>query len=172
MLFVLVEGDDDERFFESVIKPLLEGIYISVRLWKYAQQNTKKIDSLLTSVKAMGGECIFMADINTAPCVTAKKERIRAQLRNVTEDRIVVVIKEIESWYVAGIDARNSQKLGIRFWQTTDEVTKEHFDNSIPKKFDSRIDFMVEILKCFSIETAKRKNRSFSYFLQKYLSDF
>jgi len=39
----------------------------------------------------------------------------------------------------------------------------------IPKKFTSRIDFMSEILKKFSIEIAKQKNNSFQYFVEKYM---
>jgi hypothetical protein len=79
-----------------------------------------------------------------------------------------VVIKEIESWYLAGLDDRSSKRLGTRYLNTTDNVTKEQFNDLIPKKFDSRIDFMQEILKCFHTETGKQKNTSFRYFLEKY----
>ena len=34
----------------------------------------------------------------------------------------------------------------------TDDLTKEDFNRLIPGKFDSRIDFMFEILKYFSID--------------------
>ena len=47
-------------------------------------------------------------------------------------------------------------------------MTKEDFNARIPKKFDSRIDFMFEILKSFSIETAARKNQSFHFFVNRY----
>lgn len=36
------------------------------------------------------------------------------------------------------------------------------------KRFGSKIDFVLEILKHFSIEIANQKNRSFRYFLEKY----
>ncbi|MDI6767583.1 MAG: hypothetical protein QME52_12240, partial [Bacteroidota bacterium] len=53
-------------------------------------------------------------------------------------------------------------------FKDTDDTTKEQFNRLIPEKYDSRIDFMSEILNNFSFKTAKRKNRSFKYFIEKY----
>ncbi len=168
-LFVLIEGDDDQRFFERIIKPIFETKYDSIQLWKYAQEKDKKIAGFLRSVKAMGADCVFVTDINLAPCVTARKQRIKEKFKDVDEDRIIVVISEIESWYLAGLDDDIcSKKFRLSTISTTDHITKEQFDTLIPKKFDSRIDFMLEMLKYHCIETAKRKNASFSYFLRKY----
>jgi hypothetical protein len=38
----------------------------------------------------------------------------------------------------------------------------------IPKKFDSKIDFMIEILKYYSIDIAKQKNGSFKKFIDEF----
>ena len=85
------------------------------------------------------------------------------------KDKIIVVIKEIESWYLAGLDNEVCRQLKINNFADTDNVTKEKFNALIPKKFTSRIDFMLEILKNFSIEIAKQKNNSFRYFVEKYV---
>ena len=61
-----------------------------------------------------------------------------------------------------------AEKLKIKKLASADNITKEKFDALIPKKFTSRIDFMLEILKNFSIEIAKQKNNSFKYFIEKY----
>jgi hypothetical protein len=53
-------------------------------------------------------------------------------------------------------------------FSSTEDISKKQFNNLIPKGFDSRIDFMLEILKYFSIKIAKQKNKSFRYFLQKH----
>ncbi len=165
-LFILVEGLDDARFFDKIIKPIFEKKYNEVMLFQYAQRKKEKVDAFLKSIKAMG-DYFYVKDINDAPCVTAKKQKIQDKL-NIDKDRIVVVIEEIESWYLAGLDNAGSKKLGMRPLVTTSHIAKEQFDNLRPKKFDSRIDFMLEILKRFSIKTAKDKNRSFRYFLQKH----
>ena len=108
-----------------------------------------------------------MTDMDT-PCVTAKKEKIQRRFSNVDEDRIMVVGKEIESWYLAVLDNSKCEEFGIRSFSNTDDVTKEQFGELVPKRFDSEVDFMREILKCSDVETAKRKNKSFRYFAEKY----
>ena len=67
-----------------------------------------------------------------------------------------------------------AKNLGIKkkIPDTTDTVTKEQFYNLMPKKFDSKIDFMREILKNFSIEIAKKKNKSFKYFVENMITRF
>ena len=77
---------------------------------------------------------------------------------------------EIESWYLALLDDNACRRFKIRPGKikNTAHITKEQFDALIPKKFDSRVDFMVEILECASIESAKQRNTSFKYFIDKY----
>ncbi|MFA6332449.1 MAG: hypothetical protein WCX22_05820, partial [Methanoregula sp.] len=87
---------------------------------------------------------------------------------NLDGGSIVIVIREIESWYYAGISGPLEQELGIADLASTDDMTKEDFNARIPRHFDSRIDFMFEILKSFSLETAVRKNQSFSFFVNRY----
>lgn len=169
-LYIWIEGDDDERFFDGIIKPKLQSKYDYVGFWQYAQVKEEKNNNFLNSIKAMGADYIFVADINSAQCVTVKKQKV--DIKNIDRDRIIILIKEIESWYLAGLDSKNAKKFRIapHRIRTTDNVIKEQFDNLIPEKFDdSRIDFMSEILKHFCIETAKVKNKSFNYFVRKYL---
>jgi hypothetical protein len=166
-LFLFIEGNDDERFIETVLKSKFEEKYGSVFLWKYSQQPNKKIADFIKNIIAMGAEFIYLGDVNHEPCVTAKKQSIVDRLKNINEERIFVAVKEIESWYLAGLDKNSSEGLGIKGFTLTDDITKEQFNNLIPRRFDSRIDFMYEILKNFSIEKGKRKNKSFRYFIKK-----
>ncbi len=167
-MFIWIEGGDDERFFKHILQPKLQSEYDFVETIGYATMKQEKVDDYLKSIKAMNADYIFVTDINDAPCVTAKKHETQNNLRNVNGDRIVVVIKEIESWYLAGLGSDQAGELGIQVPSSTDEIAKEQFDRLMPRRFDSRIDFMLEILKHFSIEVAKRKNKSFSYCFEKY----
>lgn len=167
-LWVLLEGNDDERFFEGIIKPKLSPQYNSIQVWQYAQEPPKRTKNFLKSIKAMNSDYFFCADINDSPCVIAKKQNIESKYgRRIDINNILVVIKEIESWYLAGLDDRACEELEIRRFHSTDNITKENFDDLRSDKFDSRIDFMAEILKRFSIETATQKNASFKFFMQK-----
>ena len=167
-LFLLVEGNDDERFFQRIVKLKFKEKHDEVKIWKYAQIKNTKVDNFLKNIKEKGAEYIYVVDINLAPCVTNKKQEIQNKFRNVDKNKVAVVIKEIESWYLAGLDPTSAQQFKLPPFNATDRVTKEKFNTLVPKKFDSRIDFMVEILKYFSIETAKQRNRSFRYFLEKH----
>lgn len=166
-LYIWVEGDDDVRFFDKIIKPKFVRKYNFVEVRPYANLKKGRIGNFLKSIKAMNDDYIYVRDINDSPCVSNKKQKVKDEVRNIDKNRIIVVIKEIESWYLAGLDV--SYKIfGVRPFNITDTITKEQFNDMLPTKFDSRIDFMLEILKCFSIEKAKERNKSFKYFIEKY----
>ncbi|ROL60512.1 DUF4276 family protein [Bacteroidetes/Chlorobi group bacterium MS-B_bin-24] len=170
-LFIFVEGANDERFFERVVKPKLQQRYNVIIIHTYAERKDKykRINAFLQSIASLKAEYIFVTDIDNSPCITAKKEEIRNRIRDIDANRILVVVKEIESWYFAGLDNIRSKKLKIRRnFENTNNLTKEQFKALIPKSFDSEIDFMIEILNLFSIEIAKNKNDSFKYFLEKF----
>ena len=168
-LFVFVEGADDERLFDRVLKPALESRYDHVAFWAYAREKTEKIERFLRSVRAMGADYLFVADAHRAPCATARTQKITTRLSQTDPDRIVVVVVEIEGWYAAGVDDTACAELDFPSLPDTDALTKEQFDELIPRRFDSRIDFMAELLKRFSIPVAETKNRSFHYFARTFL---
>lgn len=167
-LFIWVEGNDDLRFFDKIIIPSLSKNFDLVKIIPYANLKKKKIDNYIKSIKSMKANYIYVVDINNSPCPTFKKREIQNKFRNIEGNRIIVVIKEIESWYLAGLCDKYSHKLINRSFNITDDIPKKQFDDLIPQKFYSRrTDFMLETLKFFSIETAKQKNKSFNYFMCK-----
>ena len=172
LLFILIEGNDDERFFESVVKPSLQEKYSAIKFWQYAEENEKRKASFIKSITSMKADYICIGDIDTVPCVTAKKEKITDDFsKKITVDRIVIVVKEIESWYLAGLDKNASKKIGIREKiGTTDNITKEHFNQLIPKNTPRPV-FMQKILENYDVEVAEGKNGSFGYFLNKWMND-
>lgn len=169
-LFILVEGLDDERFFNNrIIKSKIEGKYTTVEIYKYAYIKDEKVGNFLKSIKAMNSEYIYLTDINNAPCISFKKDEIQRRLKgNVDKDRIILVIQEIEGWYLAGLNEESSNELKIKHFRDTNNLTKEQFNNLMPSKFRSRVNFIIEILDSFQIEIAKKKNSSFRYFSEKY----
>jgi hypothetical protein len=168
LAYVLIEGPDDERFLDRVINPILRTEYDFVKPYMYAGKPKRTIKNFLKSIKAMNAAYFFLADINRSPCVTAKKEDItRRYKKTIDSDNIMIVVKEIEGWYLAGLGDGSCQEVGLEPFTNTDEITKEKFNQLIPNKFGSRIDFMLEVLDRFDVETGKRKNKSFNYFMTK-----
>ena len=113
---------------------------------------------------------LFFADIDKFPCVTSRKDRIIAKFNNLEQGKILVVKPVIESWYLAGLDSDACRAFRIPQLNDTSGITEQVFNQRIPKKFKIRRDFMVEILKQYDIETARRKNESFAYATYKHLS--
>ena len=99
-----------------------------------------------------------------------KKEIIKKTFPKIENNKIIIVIKEIESWYFAGLNEQHAKELKIRKPpKTTNTFTKEQFQNRIPKRFLNKTALMQEILKHFDMETARKRNSSFDYFCKKYL---
>ena len=172
-LFILVEGEDDVRFFGRIIKPLFVSRYESIEIIPYASIKRVKVNNFLKSVREMNNDYLLVADIDTERSVRDKKQILYFHFNNIAGNSIVIVIKEIESWYYAGLSATAAQDIGVADLNTTDDLFKEDFNQLMPRRFDSRIDFMFEILKSFSLETAVLKNHSFKFFVQRYhLADY
>ena len=84
----------------------------------------------------------------------------------------MIVCKEIESWYLAGLSDIEGKRMGIATdLHHADHLTKEQFLGLMPHRYSSRAEFMLEILRVFDHETARSKNSSFRYFMQKYGTD-
>lgn len=170
ILYVFVEGNDDEKFFQKIFLSKLRKKNDDVKIIQYAQKPRKfeYIGKFVKSIQSMGADYIYTTDIDNSQCVTAKKQEAQNNLRNVECDKIIVVIKEIESWYLAGLSDTECRSFQMRTFSVTDDITKEQFDRLRSNKFASRIDFMSEILKKYSIKIAKQKNKSFRYYIEKY----
>ncbi|HVP94653.1 MAG TPA: hypothetical protein VMS89_05700 [Methanoregulaceae archaeon] len=168
-LYIFLEGTDDVRFFEHVVRPRFLHAYESVDLITYACTKSVKVDRFIRGINGMQHDYIIVADIDQESGVAAKKEIILSRFTEAEYNRIMIIIMEIESWYLAGLDKTAAATIGLRNHETTDFVTKEIFNRWIPKKYPSRIAFMVEVLKYFSLTVAQEKNRSFRFFLEHFL---
>jgi len=172
-LLIFIEGDRDRDFLEKIFSPLINRIYTTIEYYPYAQKKLESTGRYIKSIKspAMNGDYIYVRDINNSPCVSKIKEKLKKVVKNIEPEKIVIVIKEIESWYLAGIPENKIDEFKIQKlrYKNTNELTKEDFYEIFNQSgFDSEIDFREEILKCYDIETGKRKNRSFRYFIEKY----
>lgn len=142
--------------------------YDVVEVRQYAQLKKHKLEKLLLSLEEIGADSLVIADIDFHPCVTAKKNWLRYRFPNIPPERFVVVIQEIESWYLAGLTTNSSKRMGVPLIRTTNQITKEIFIGLKPRNL-TKLSFMLEILKRYSIHSAKQKNGSFKYFMNKHL---
>lgn len=171
-LFLFVEGPDDERFCRTVLESILKGHFQEIKYVHYAKKKPIDVAKFLRSMVHIPSPAfIFMHDLDEHPCVTTCKEKIIEKFSHTLDQNAIVIAKqEIESWYLAGIELGHCKRLKVKYIKDTEKVNKEKFNTLIPKTF-IRTDFMIELLKVFSIEVAKERNHSFLYFHDKYLAD-
>lgn len=167
-LFVWVEDLDELRLFEVVLKPLFEELYEYVVIRTYSRMRRQEVTKFLKAASLMPADYIFVCDLDGAPCMTSRKDSLTAHYAVLNRDNIVIAAQGIESWYLAGLVSDICRAMGIRAPRHTDSLTKEQFDQLMPPQFDSRIDWMQEVLENYSVDLAKKKNSSFRYFVEKY----
>jgi hypothetical protein len=174
-LYLFVEGPSDRRLITEIVKPILEERLSeqegTVIVREYAHMQKGEMNNLLTTITASGDDYLLFADRDSATCVTAKKEGLQEKFSQLDVQKVIIVARLIESWYIAGLSASNARRLKVSIPEKTDRLTKSEFNAAMPDNFKSGTDFMREILKYFDIETAKRKNKSFRYFVDKYQLD-
>lgn len=170
-LFVWVEGPDDERFARAVFQPLLGRRFDFVQVIPYAGMTKVKVVKWIESIRAIdGANYIFCADCDEHPCVSQKKDELTNKLKSLQAQHTVILVKEIESWYLAGLTDEGRQRLGIEHNGGTNHVDKEAFDQLRVDAFDSRVEWMIEMLRHYSLELGIQRNTSLEYFAAKYLS--
>ena len=167
-LNVLIEGPDDVRFFERVLVERLKNRYDAVRLVPYACLRRTAVDRLLRGFARLGEAYVIVADIDNEPSVRAKKRVILNRYEEAAPAAIAVVIMEIESWYLAGADDGFLGEFGIASFSSTEELTKEGFTSLIPRRYVSRVGFMLDLLDGYSLERGAERNRSLAFFLAQF----
>ena len=169
MLYIFVEGNDDERFFSAIVVPRLKKEYLKVEVIKYAQWKKEKVSSFISSIRTLGFHYIFTADLDNFSTLGEKKRFLKERFSDLNTDLAEIVIKEIESWYYAGLDLDFAYQKQLKVLDSTDNLFKEEFNLLYHGKFKSRIDFMSELLKNFDHNSARQRNASYRYFAKKYL---
>ena len=168
-LVVWVEGDRDRRFFEAVVTPRLSRAHDIVLVKPYRHLERAITNQRLRSMSQEGFDRLFVADLNAAPCVTSRKSKLKEHYTELRDEEIIVVSKEIESWYLAGLTTEGAAALKVKCPASTDQLTKEECDRIRPSRFDVQLDFLLELLRSFDLGTACRRNQSFAYFYRKFL---
>jgi hypothetical protein len=172
-LFVWVEGLDDQRFVDSILRPPFEQLYEWIDVVPYAEMKAEKIVKFIESIRSMSDtDYIFLSDRNKSPCISARKEALVRKYKSLQPEYCAVVVKEIECWYLAGLTSRGCTNLEITYMGATDNFDKEMFDRLRQPHFGSRVDWMIEMLRHYSLQEAILRNSSLRYFVSKFLPTF
>lgn len=169
-LYIFLEGEDDKRYFKAIIEPVLKNKYDKISYHLYRQEKKEKVIRFLKSIESVSSwDYIFIADIDLFEDVKSKKEKLIKSYENLKADKIVIVIREIESWYLAGLDLDYRKKYDISIKNNTNDIIKESFDNILKKsklKRMSKSSWMIEIIKNYNLDIATHNNDSLNYFIK------
>jgi len=173
-LFLFVEGNDDARFFQSVVVPLLKGRYDSIKIVGYAKLKKEKLEGFVRSVRSIpGADYLIVRDLDRHPCATAAKKTLLQRCSPAEAERIQIVKLEIESWYSAGIPEGDPEwgELPIAVTPDTQTVTKESFLRAMSASGSTLLPTLLSLLERFDRKRAASRNASFRYFLDKHLPE-
>lgn len=164
-LYVFVEGPDDERLVNKIIGSK------EVKIIKYANEKKAYINNYIKSIKGMPyADYALIGDIDLKS-LKDKKDDLLLRFPDCEREKIIVSISEIESWYIAGVNEKKAKLLKIKKIDMTDKITKEIFDNIIPRKY-KRIEFLLEILNDYDLQCAVERNHSLRYFVNYLMAKY
>jgi hypothetical protein len=166
---ICVEGDDDERFVKSVLQPRIAGTTDPLLCFKYAEERIEKVNLFLETVAALGWSYILLCDLDDCPDRDIRCEQVRATFRPLEHEQIVVVEREIESWYLSGLNDIDASELDVQPIRRTDRIGKTALERAAHGCGRPLVDFKVELLRRFDVQTARLRNTSFDEFIEKLL---
>lgn len=161
MLFLFVEGDDDETFIRKIYDDLSLD---DIKVIPYSREKKEKISSYLRSVACMR-DCsyIFFCD-SDGKASDVRIQELHATFKNLDSEKIVVVCYEIESWYYAGVSKQYCLSKKLKSYEhNTNTLTKGRFDRKLPPKTIRKL-IMLDMLQNYSYSLAVQRNSSFSMF--------
>lgn len=176
ILFVFIEGDNDQRFFNRILHSRLKSGYNEARYILYSQKTRDYVNRYVKSINDMNGDdlitdYVFVHDFDSAPCIQGKKDALSLHYTLLDPTKIIIVKEEIESWYVAGLNRAKCSALGLPYSPRTEHISKERLEQQKPTRFTSMNLFLIELLddEYFDHDVAVRRNATYAYFTRKYL---
>ena len=156
MLYIFVEGPDDERYVNRVISPLVG----ECEVVKYATLTQGKINNFIRSINCMPSrDYLFLGDAD-GKNISDKKADLLHKYVSLDANKTYIVEYEIESWYYAGLSETDARKLKMKHYVLqTDTLTKEQFYAKMLNISEKRY-IMDSILDSYLFPLAVTRNRS------------
>jgi len=173
VLNILVEGSQDEYFVERIVKPWLinKGKCKDINTFIYARRKKEIVENYIKATLEKKEEILCLTDSTHAPCISGRiEDLINNEIGPFNRKAIIVAVKEIESWYLAGFDYQCCRRLHIEYVPRTENIKKEDFHSIIARgKYKNRQACRAEMLRNFNVQLASERNASFYRLYSKYL---
>ena len=165
-IFLLIEDIWDQIFCEKIIEPVLNNSYNAVLYYKYIKKRKERVGNFIKGLISDGKDYIILGDLDEKNNIIVAKEYIYDRTNKLADKNFIhIVIKEIESWIIAGLDEEIISRYDITLNINNTEIySKEDFIKIIPKNQTPNI-FMNAVLETYELEKAKLRNNSFNNFI-------
>jgi hypothetical protein len=171
ILTIFLEGERDCDLFHHRIKHNLEEHDFKIETFRYRKQDKHEVNSYIDTIKKskFSGkkDYIFLADLDNST-IDNKKNQLIQIYKKIDRDNIIIVCKEIEGWYLAGLSEKtaNDLKINIDDYKKLNPniVTKAQFERLKPEHFRRMRLFYISAAKLFDYIIARQRNESFNFF--------
>ena len=171
-LIIFFEGSTDRDFLDKFIIPLIKKKYRNVEAKTINESSYPKIKSIIANAKIRQIDYIFITDLDNEKCLVKKKEKLAKKFgEDPTNNEIVIVCYELESWLYAGLGKNGCNRLALPYYDNTDGMTKEKFYDLGGERNYSKVKMKSLVKQEFKIKNAIKCNNSFRYFYEKYLPE-
>lgn len=170
-LFVFVEGKEDLIFVKNILSNIFLKNSILLIPIPYQKTRNHEIIKHIKTAKSKNQNYVLLSDLDshTYPCITSRKKSRMDELDGeIAGDEIVIIVEELESWCLAGIDTDIDEYYEFEIPETTDNITKEDFNEIISKTSFNKNKLLNYLSRNFDVNLAVKRNKSFKYFLEKY----
>jgi hypothetical protein len=164
----LIEGPDDEAFILEVVRPAVFSDF-NFDFYHHAKKDNRALRQYIRNHRNIGFDTYLFLHDHDKPliCNTNRKSQLLLKYPGVDAARLVLVVIEIESWYIAGVDIRLIPK-GRRWTTNIEKVNKDKF-SAIGKAngFGNTAAFRRFCLDNYDLELALSKSPSLRYLVGK-----
>lgn len=164
----LVEGPDDKRFVETVLRPRIEG---KPDVVKYAQKSASDVNSLVSAFAGTCAEHYYVTDPDRevdarGNCQNCDERETHEQQRYDILDPfdVLVAVDAVEGWLLAGVSDAVASEGRVPVPSSTDHVGKPEFTAAFEEStFGSMERFVDRIFDDYCCDLARDRNDSFDY---------
>ena len=162
--YLFVEGYYDEIFVKKISEQLQ--IKCEIKIVKYAEMQDAKVSRYLQSLISQKIHFLFIADrdIDHYKSIVDREKELYRRYPFLNSSNHILVIPEIEGWYIAGLDQRSVKKLKLKNLPPPDDCTKEKFIATLPSQLDGT-PIRNDILDLYDIHFAETRSSSFRKFV-------
>ena len=112
--YIFVEGFYDELFIRKILT--VQKIENEIKIVEYSQMKDEKINRFLSAIKSQESLFLFIADEDGThySSTSSRIDELKRRYTKLSEDDIILVVPEIEGWYIAGLTRATAKKLKLK----------------------------------------------------------